>query len=146
MGYLSDEIERESRTLGIEVQVMPAPEMEHIRDRVYSCFSTGDRTYQTPLRDLLVYYESLHDPDGWQLLRDLIGDMEVVVFFDLSTDPSGLRFAHGWALQSVIEECTGLQFYVTDRQVSYVMCLTDDDMLLASGSMASRLREVLGEE
>lgn len=145
MGYLSAEVQEVAQSLDVGVQALSNSEMDKIRGDVYSKYTKADPIFEKPLRHLLEEYESLFDPECWKLLGDLLASEEAVLFFNRSDDPAGLSFGSGHSLQSVIENCTGFEFYVTNEGADFLLCFTDDDMLLACGSMAERLRHLTGD-
>lgn len=145
MGYICNEVLAEARSLGVKIQLVPDTEMEAIRDQVYAQYSQGNRSFQTPLCDLLGKHESLHDPDGWQFVGDLVGSREAILFFELPSDSTGIRFPDGYSLQRTVEQCTGFVFYVTDQAATFLLCFTDHDILLAAGSMSERLKKITSE-
>lgn len=142
MGYLGVEVQAEAQRLGIVVEQVSAPDMLRVRGSVYARYSSGNPTFSKPLSELLEGCESIHDPEGWRLLGDLLGQREAILFFDQHIDPVGIRISDGYSLQKVIGECTGFVFYVTDQESTFLISFTDHDMVLASGALSERLRQI----
>ena len=95
--------------------------------------------------NLLESYEALHDPDGRQLLEDLLGNEEILLFFNQDEDPAVFSFPAGYRLQEVIGECVGFVFYVTNRETTFLVSFIDHDMLLVNGTVADHLRRITGD-
>jgi hypothetical protein len=77
---------------------------------------------------------SRYDPTGWSQIDDYLNGRPFLVLFDIIEDNRVLEFPGGTRITPILEECPGFEFYVTDRQASYLICFNHHDFLIATGA------------
>ena len=77
---------------------------------------------------------SIQDPEGWRLISRFVGSRPCVLFFDASDEAEMLEILSGEALQTLLAESYGFEFYVTDADATYLICFNHHDMLIGCGS------------
>jgi len=83
---------------------------------------------------------SLQHPDGWRWIEEFAADPTVLLFYDSSWDTprrpdrSMFRVPGGKDLGRLLDAFWGTVYYVTDESLSYVLCFSDDDYLIGTGT------------
>jgi hypothetical protein len=73
-------------------------------------------------------------PEGWRRLADFLGTAPALLLFDPHDEKTYFEFDSGVDIPRVIEECFGFEFYVTDRQTSFLLCFNHHDFLIGAGA------------
>ena len=142
MGECADEIQKASISLRKKVSDCPLFQVESLRQQVWTTFASRPPSNVEPLWNCLRGGEAIHDEEAWMLLGDLLGGQEVIVFFDTSRDSAGVLIPDGYTLETIIGECSGFVFYVTNRCTEFLLAFDDHDVLTACGTLASRLKAI----
>jgi hypothetical protein len=79
--------------------------------------------------------------DEWSLIAEYIGDN--TCFFFTEGMPFCLRFNDGRSLLLLIEESPPIEFYVCDREASYMLCLNDHDYLIGWGKAEPWVKDLI---
>jgi hypothetical protein len=86
---------------------------------------------------------SFQDVDGWRQISFFPGDRACVVFWEPGTEKRALRFGSRSDLVAVLDECHRSEFYVTDDEVTYLLCFNHHDYLIGQGLAASWVSEYI---
>jgi hypothetical protein len=76
----------------------------------------------------------LRTTDGWQLIPAYVGTSECVMF--VAGASACWTFRDGSDLLRVLEECPALEFYVSDKDASYLLCSNHHDFVIGWGDAA----------
>lgn len=78
--------------------------------------------------------QGLHSTEGWQLIPTYVGRSECVLF--VARASAWWTFRSGADLLRVLEECPPMEFYVSDRDASYLLCHNHHDFVVGWGDAA----------
>ena len=126
MGYIGDEV----RATGIPCSVLTAEEANQFLQRVQGCFSVR----RWPLWEYIENDVYVNDPEAWLWMKEFLGDEPAFFFFNPEDDKEIFRFQHAKAVVDVLEDCFGFEFYISDENLSYLLCFNHHDMLIAAGT------------
>lgn len=136
MSILADEILAAEREHSLGVQLLSAAERDLLRERIFSLYGgRSNRVWETV--DGCV---SVQNSQGWEWIGELVGSRSCVLLFDLGAEIDMFRVPSGSALDQLLGNTFGFEFYVTDTEGTYLMCFNDHDMLIGCGGA----REWLG--
>lgn len=131
---LHNEIIRTANLLGIKVVELSLEECARIQAQIKRKFIAGKRTPQ--MWDALEGCVSIQDRDSWRWIDEFVEDNKAILCVDEGHAEWKLRmyeFNDGQQLVNVLGETFHFEFYVTDRDVSYLLCFNDHDYLIACG-------------
>ena len=74
-------------------------------------------------------------PDGWELIPAYVGGTTCLMFLDGAN--TVWQFSSGSDLLRVLEDCPALEFYVCDREASYLLCTNHHDFVIGWGAATS---------
>ena len=87
-----------------------------------------------------IYYQN---SNAWSLIHDYVKDNECIMFFNKSGDENGFLIFNGRELQQILEDSFGFEFYITDKNCSYLLCFNHHDILYGSGKAKAWVNEML---
>lgn len=140
MAWIADEIKSAARACGALVFQSANWTSESLQQKLSARFST--QTSGAALWERLDYVESLHDPRGWSMVADFVGERPCLLGFEPDLERSAFEFRRGADLTAVLGECSGFVFYVCDEELSYLLCFNDHDYLIAVGAARSWLTAI----
>ena len=82
----------------------------------------------------MIDYYSVNNKEAWQWINEFIGDSETIMFFNNSDERKSFIFKNGDDLVSVLSETYGYEFYITNKNLTYLICFNHHDVLIASGT------------
>lgn len=118
------------RMLGINFRLLGVDEAEGIRSQVIGRFAShrGGVIWQN-----LLDSASVQDQDGWRRIDEYLLGSKFLLFFDETEDRNIIEFPIGSSLTSVLEECPYFEFYVTNDEVTYLLCFNHHEFLISAG-------------
>lgn len=122
------------------ITVLPDAQASDIRKLAIERFARGAADW--PLWERMDG-PSVRGVDAWRhisLFPSLGGS---VVFWEPRTERKVLRFRSGSDLVAVLDECHRSEFYVTDDEVTYLLCFNHHDYLIGQGLAASWVSEYI---
>src|SRR5262249_46149419 len=114
----SQNVLRNAPFLQASVRVLSSNEAEAIRSEVIRKFALRRGR---PLWENLANSASLQDPDGWRLIDSYLSGNPFILFFDEEEDKQMIEFPAQSRLVPILEECPGFEFYLTDRETTYLL-------------------------
>lgn len=102
----------------------------------------GGSRREWPLWDQENDDPSIQEENAWELVAEFIGDAPCVILWEPRTESQLIEFLSGQDLVRVLRECHRTEFYITDRDSSYLLCFNHHDFLIGSGRAAPWLLEV----
>src|SRR5690349_5382209 len=87
-----------------------------------------------PLWEYLSDSCSIHHKDAWTWIAEFLSARPVLLLIDDSTEKSAVQITPGYGVVSVLGECTGFVFYITNDRLDYLLCFNDHDVLIGSGT------------
>jgi hypothetical protein len=144
--HIKNEIVRASQEASVPIEVLSEAQAQHVRNELCAryCEEPARGFGRNNLRD----YASLHHPESFLWAADFLQENPGYLLYDSShpMDRYAIKIPSGHALRSIIEECFGFQFYVTDEQFAFLLCSTDDDCLLGCGRARAWIESLLRHE
>lgn len=110
--------------------MLPFSAIKAIRTTVESKYAKHG---SEPLWERLCEVESVHNPSAWRLLDFFVGGEAAIVFFNHDEDQTALKLEAQASVSSLLSECTGFEFYLTDESTSYLLCFNHHDCLIGCG-------------
>ncbi|MDB5356481.1 MAG: hypothetical protein JWN24_2934 [Phycisphaerales bacterium] len=142
--HISNQIADAAKNAAKPIVLIGAEAVTHIRRRVIlsycNRFDTGF------LWEHLIGAEGIQDSAGWLRLKSLNVTAPVILFFNPEDDPAGFEFKSLPDVPAVLGECFGFEFYLTDREKSFVISFNHHDMLIGAGKAAEWIRQMKGNE
>ena len=131
MWKIAKQVREAAIKLQVPVAALSQEEASTIRERVLERYTESDRrgALWERLRDVV----SVQNADAWKWLGDYAGDDAGVLFFNAEDESEIFEFEHRRDIVSALTECTGFEFYVTNRESSFVLCFNHHDFLIAAG-------------
>lgn len=86
------------------------------------------------LWEKFIRYESLNDDMAWNYIKDFVKDKECIIFFNQQEDKEMFLIQSGEDLNYILSETFGFEFYITDQQISYLLCFNHHNILYGCGS------------
>lgn len=132
-------IEEASRQ-GMFVGVLPPGDAAKIRQLA------GNRHGKTSQRWPLWEHmdgPSFQEKQAWRRLSSFATDGGCIIFWEPRTEQQALRFHSTRDLTTILEECHRSEFYVTNDDVSYLLCFNEHDYLIGEGRAAEWIAQYL---
>ena len=80
--------------------------------------------------------------DAWSKIEDYVKENNCIMFFNKCDDEYAFLIANGVELQTILGESFGFEFYITDRDQSYVICFNHHDVLYGCGAAREWVEEL----
>ncbi len=87
-------------------------------------------------------YESLSDSNGWSYIKDYVLDNCCIMFFNRDEESKMFEIANGKDLQYILSETSGFEFYITDKNCSYLLCFNHHDTLFGCGNAVEWIKNL----
>lgn len=137
MSKLAAEISAVEREHGLGLRVLTVADRDQLRERVRSTYG-GDGTWMwAGLSDCA----SVQTSDGWEWISRFVGSLPCVLLFDVTEEAEMFHVPSGEALETLLANTEGWEFYVTDLETSYLICFNHHDMLICCGRARAWLEE-----
>src|SRR3712207_2762173 len=130
MPWIVDELNAVDREHSLGLRPLPAGDREELRERVLSRYGGRGKWLWETARNCA----SVHDPDGWRWISGFVGSRACVLLFDAGEEAGMFHVPSGPALESLLANSHGFEFYVTDMDASYLICFNHHDVLVCWGS------------
>jgi len=85
------------------------------------------------LWEKFIHYETLDDDMAWSYIKDFVKDHECIMFFNQEEETEMFLIQSGDDLNYVLSETYGFEFYITDKQCSYLLCFNHHNILYGCG-------------
>ena len=130
MGYIADEIHRAITDNHLESYLLPPSYVEDLRTSIVKQYCTENTALMWEgFKDCVNYQNS----NAWSLICDYVKDNECIMFFNESDDKNAFLIPNGAELQKILEDSFGFEFYITNKNYSYLICFNHHDILYGSG-------------
>lgn len=87
-------------------------------------------------------YLSVQDENGWKYIEQFVGNNKCIVFFNKSQEKAFIELNSGRDLNEMIGEMYGFEFYVTDKDSSYLICFSEHDILYGLGKAKNYINKL----
>ena len=85
------------------------------------------------LWEKFVHYEAVNDDMGWSYIKDFVKDNECIMFFNQEQEQEMFLIQSGEDLNYILSETFGFEFYITNKQCSYLLCFNHHNILYGCG-------------
>ena len=85
------------------------------------------------LWERLSSYEAYADSNGWTYIQDFVLNVSCILFFNQDDEKKMFSISNGKDLHYILSETCGFEFYITDKECSYLLCFTHHDVLIGCG-------------
>lgn len=99
------------------------------------------------LWEKFIHYEALNDDMAWSYIKDFVKDNECIMFFNQEEEKEMFLIQSGDDLNYVLSETYGFEFYITNKQCSYLLCFSHHNILYGCGiaeKWIHKLRSTIG--
>lgn len=143
MTTIASEIRVVDREHSLGIQPVAAGASDRIREHVLARYVraglTGARIWESSEEAA-----SVHNRDAWGWVSEFVDSRSCVLLFDAVEEEEMFDVPSGRALERLLANSHGFEFYVTDREVSYLICFNHHDVLICWGSAKDWLENRLG--
>ena len=85
------------------------------------------------LWEKFVHYEAVNDDMGWSYIKDFVKDNECIMFFNQEQEQEMFLIQSGEDLNYILSVTFGFEFYITNKQCSYLLCFNHHNILYGCG-------------
>lgn len=75
----------------------------------------------------------LNDPFGWSYIEDFVGDVPCLIIFNDVDSWVAIEISNGFDLTRLLNESFGFEFYIINKELTYVICFNHHDQLICAG-------------
>ncbi|MBP3505911.1 MAG: hypothetical protein J6K43_05845 [Lachnospiraceae bacterium] len=142
---ISDHICNELQNAKIFIKKLELNDRKEILDLIQKKYINSNKKGKW-LWENFFQYEALNDAMSWCYIKDFVKDNECIMFFNQDEEKEMFLIKSGNDLNFILSETYGFEFYVTDKQGSYLLCLNHHNILYGCGKAKgwiSNLRSTL---
>lgn len=132
MFKISVHILEELKNSKVIIEKMELNESEAILESISKKYIEEDKK-ATWLWEKLIHYEAINDDLAWSYIRDFVKKNECILFFNQDEDKNMLMIKTGDDLDYILSETYGFEFYITNKDVSYLLCYSHHNILYGCG-------------
>jgi hypothetical protein len=132
MGYIADEVANAIRDTGSTGCQSSELRSSDIHSNLMQRFTNGRRSGF--LWEHFEDAESIQSEDGWRWISEYARGKSCLLSFNPFDEKTVFVFSDGGEVSTVLSECSGFEFYVTDLGYSYALCFNHHDFLIAVGT------------
>ena len=127
---ISNHISSALRTTGVRAEVLNAPEKKALFARLRERFGIDVRAHAA--WKVETESDSEQRSDGWELIPTFVGASTCYLLLERAD--TVWKFSDGSDLLRVLGESPPLEFYVCDRDTSYLLCHNHHDFIIGWGT------------
>ncbi len=127
-----DEIISTINDLKLDVALYSLEKSEMTVSNILKTYSKKE-IYEYPLWDNIAEKASYYNPDGWKFIADFRRNSKKLLFTEPSKGIIVFEFNNSIDLVNMLDNSYGFVFYVTDINISYLLCFNDHDYLIGCG-------------
>lgn len=131
MWNISEEVKRAANVLDINITELSRDVSLEIIKIITEKYTVGNSCF---LWDNLTDYVYVNNSVAWSWINEYIGNTEVIMFFNESDEKKSFLFKNGDDLVAILGETYGFEFYVTNKEKSYLLVFNHHDILMACGN------------
>ena len=141
--FYTNNIAKIVKTLNYNLDCMSDLESQIFRKHIFEKFTQGSENF--PIWENIEPSFSIRDKYAWKWLDEFIRKEETYLFFDKDDDPIVYILMEGQSVAEFIAELPIYVFYITNKNLDYIVSHNDSDYLIASGTAEYWLREKVRE-
>lgn len=92
-----------------------------------------------------IHYKALNDEMAWSYIKDFLKHNECVMFFNQAEEKEMFFIQSGEDLNYILSKTYGFEFYITDKQYSYLLCFNHHNILYGCGAAEEWINRITGE-
>ncbi len=139
MNYITKEINKIIKDYHLKSSLLPAEKMNYLYSNIIKHYCIKNTSFIWESFKDYAYYQN---SNAWSLIKDYVKENKCIMFFNKSDDKNGFLILNGAELQKIIEESFGFEFYITDENLSYLICFNHHDILYGLGKAKDWVKEV----
>lgn len=132
MFKISTHIYNELKGSNIEVKKIEPEKRVKILDSIVKKYIDINRR-GIWLWEKFVQYETLSDDMAWSYIGSFVKDNDCIMFFNQDEEKEMFLIQGGNALNYILSETYGFEFYITDKESSYLICFNHHNILYGCG-------------
>ena len=136
MTVLEEDIVAAAAGLGVSVRTLDIQDVHELLQGLQSKYGTRDGTGRR-LWENLGNLTGVRDPMGWTYVDHICGAEPVIMLIEDGND-SGYEIESGLATKEILSDLIGFEFYLTDRDLTYIVAFNDHDVLIVGGAATLR--------
>lgn len=125
----------------LKIKEVSEENCRQILEKITNSFLSTEKT-SIWLWENLLAYEALSDSNGWSYIKDFVRDNCCIMFFNQDEEKKMFEISNGKDLQCILSETSGFEFYIIDKNCSYLICFNHHDALLACGNAAEWIKRL----
>lgn len=137
--FVKESIEETLKTTGYKLEEMTELESVMFRKSVLEKY-TGGKDFRALWEVLEGSEFCIRDKNAWKWLDEFLLLDECYLFFDRGDDTSIYIFQENQSLTKFLSEFDGYIFYVTNKNLDFLISFNDSDYLTAQGTAEPWLR------
>ena len=139
MGYIAKEINRVIGVYHLKSHILSGQYTDDFRERIVKRYCDTNMTFIWEQFKECSHYQN---SDAWSKSGDYVKENNCIMFFNKCDDEHAFLIANGVELQTILGESFGFEFYITDRDQSYVICFNHHDVLYGCGAAREWVEEL----
>ena len=138
---IREDVVQAARLVHAEVRELKPAERDRIWALVAGRFAVTGRAVPRFLWEDVQGAAAVQDPEAWRWIADYAARRSepAILFFNPADESAMFTFKDGAQVVPVLEETPSFEFYLTDPDVTYLLCFNHHDFLIAAGEAAAWL-------
>lgn len=139
MNKFTNEVLIAAKQVGCNASALTSAEGSQLLEDVRQKFSTGIKSayFWETIKDK----SSVQNKEAWSWIGDFIKEKPAIMLFADSKNDAGVEFEKGGCIVKTLWECTGFEFYLTNRETDYLICFNHHDFLIGVGEAQDWVKE-----
>jgi len=142
--FVKESIEETLQATGYKLEEMTPLESVLFRKNILEKF-TGGKDHRAIWEVTKGSEFAIRDRNAWQWIDEFLLLDEFYLFFDKGDDSTIYIFPENQSFTRFQSEFSGYVFYITNKNLDFLICFNDSHYLIALGSAESWLREKVRE-
>ena len=142
VGLRIDEITSAASRAGIQGSILNRRATETLFNQLVNLFGTPGSS--RPLWEMLTDGFGVQNADGWAWPSEFTASRPCIILFDPKEEVVAFELTDGAELVTLLADCTGFEFYVTNKSTRYLLSFNHHDFLVAAGEAKEWLRLKIG--
>lgn len=131
MRYITKEINRAIKSNNLKSHIISLNDIDKLRESLAKQYCDVDTTFGWEHFKQCFCYQN---PSAWSVIKNYVKENNCILFFNECDDKNAFLITNGDELQKILEDSFGFEFYLTDRDQSYVICFNHHDVLYGCGA------------
>ena len=145
MDSMKEYIEEAISVTGYKIEPMSLLESVMIRKNVLIKYSDGNEHHTLWEHTNMENSFYIREQGSWKWLDEFLNLDECILFFDYEDDPIFYILPANQSIRSFISELSFTEFYITNKNLDFLISFNDSDYLTAHGTAEPWLRSKVKE-